>query len=99
VGQVFAIDDPSSPLYGGSYPIVRVLRYRGQWGAMVCLPNGLTRRVLVRTPGMAPRPTLDQEAFPEFRELFKHRQWIQSRIARMKGQEDPSSVKAPREKT
>ena len=90
VGEVLYVDDPQNPLCGRSFPIVRVMRCDRRWAAVVQLPNGLTRRVLIREghgeghsvdnlPARTKPPPLD------LRVLWERRKWIRSLVAQLEG--------------
>lgn len=69
---------------GGTFPIVRVMRFEGRWAAVVRLPSGATRMVYVSQPGNPPRAPDSPQHPPDLQEMWKRREWLRALIARSK---------------
>ena len=91
--------DPAHPLCGQSFPLVRLRRHGGRWVATLRLPTGDTRAVpMTAIQGSEPElPGGPQMPVPDFRELWKRREWIRALADRTKAgtENQPQGLKGP----
>ena len=87
-GALLRIDDPAHPLFGQTFPIVRLSRFEGHWAPIVRLPSGTDLRVVLQVPATLPQARGAEGARPDLGLLLERRQWIQSKIADVRNLED-----------